>query len=63
MTTGDDLQLLQEEFPLWRFGTVWVSAGTRPDARRLTASKDGILITAWNAAELAMDIRREEKSA
>jgi hypothetical protein len=33
---------------------------TGPDARRLTATKDGVLLTAWTAAELARDIRREE---
>jgi hypothetical protein len=34
---------------------------TGPDARRLTATKDGVLLTAWTAAELARDIRWEEQ--
>ena len=55
-----DTDRLREEFPGWRFGTVWASAASGPDARRLYASKDGRLITAWTAAELAADIRREE---
>ena len=33
------------------FGTVWASAAG-PDARRLYASRDGVLITSWTAAEL-----------
>jgi hypothetical protein len=56
-----DLDDLGEQFPGWLFGTVWASAATGPDARRLTATKDGILLTAWTAAELARDIRREEQ--
>jgi hypothetical protein len=60
--SADDLNELREEFPAWRFGTVWATAATGPDQRRLWASRDGIMITAWNAAELAMDIRREENT-
>jgi hypothetical protein len=54
-----DLTHLREQFPGWRFGTVWASAASGPDRRRVWASKDGILLTAWNAAALAADIRRE----
>lgn len=65
--TGDepvpgDIAALREEFPGWRFGTVWTSAATAPDKRRLWAVKDGIMLSAWNRAELAQDIRREENS-
>src|SRR5262249_59956953 len=45
--------------PCWR----GAPAGARvlgPDAGRLYAAKDGRLITAWTAGELAADIRREE---
>jgi hypothetical protein len=56
-----DLDDLREQFPGWRFGTVWATAATGPDARRLTATKDGVLLTAWTAAELARDIRWEEQ--
>jgi hypothetical protein len=58
----DDLSQLREEFPGWRFGTVWASAASGPDKRRLYATKDGITVTAWNRFELAIDIRREENS-
>ncbi len=54
-----DLAQLRQQFPGWRFGTVWATAATRPDQRRLWAAKDGILLSAWNAAALAADIRRE----
>lgn len=57
-----DLDKLREQFPGWRFGTVWASAATGPDARRLWATRDGITITAWNAAELSLEIRREERA-
>jgi hypothetical protein len=58
-----DLEELQNQFPAWRFGTIWASAASGPDARRLYAAKDTILITAWDAAQLAADIRREEADA
>ncbi len=37
------------------------NGGQRTDARRLTATSEGILLTAWTAAELARDIRWEEQ--
>jgi hypothetical protein len=58
----DDLTKLREEYPSWRFGTVWATVATGPDVRRLTASKDGILLSAWNATELSQEIRREEQT-
>lgn len=56
-----DLDTLRRDCPRWRFGSVWASAASGPDARRLYAARDGRLITAWTAAELAADIRREER--
>ena len=52
---------LQREHPGWRIGTVWATAASGPDARRLTASREGVLLTAWTAAELARNIRWEEQ--
>jgi hypothetical protein len=46
----------------WRFGTVWASAASGPDARRLFASRDMTLLTAWNEHELAEKIRYERSS-
>ena len=58
----NDVIRLQREHPEWRIGTVWATAASGPDARRLTASREGVLLTAWTAAELARDIRMEEQS-
>jgi hypothetical protein len=58
---GGDLDGLRKEFAGsgFAFGSVWASAGTGPDARRLYASRDGVLITSWTAAELRIRIRDE----
>ena len=37
-------------------GTVWVSVASSPDARRLNATRDGIRVHAWSAAELSMAV-------
>ena len=57
-----DLDVLRDQFPGWTFGTVWTTAATGPDVRRLTARRDGILLSAWTAAGLAADIAREESA-
>lgn len=68
MTSGEaissDLADLRKEFAGsgFTFGSVWASAGTGPDVRRLFASRDGMLLTSWNAAELRMKIRYELSS-
>lgn len=63
MDERSDLDELREQFPCWRFGTVWASAASGPDKRRLYATNDGVTLTAWNRFELAADIRREERNA
>jgi hypothetical protein len=63
MPDTDDLTQLREEFPGWRFGTVWASACSGPDKRRLYATREGVTLTAWNRFELAADIRREEQTS
>jgi hypothetical protein len=60
--TDDDLAKLRRDHPAWNIGSVWASAASGPDARRLWASRDGVLLSAWTAAELARDIRREEQA-
>ncbi len=59
-----DLAELREQFADsgWRFSTMWASAGAGANARRLTATREGVLLTAWNAAELRMKIRAEQSS-
>lgn len=59
MAIPDDIAQLRAEFPGWTFGTVWVSAASGPDSRRIWAMRDGFLLSAWTAAELAADIRRQ----
>jgi hypothetical protein len=63
MTAADDVAKLREEYPRWRFGTVWATAASGPDARRLWATRDGITVTAWNASELRLKIAFEERQA
>jgi hypothetical protein len=55
-----DIAELQVEFPDWVISSVWCSAASRPDIRRLTARRGTILLTAWNKTELAISIRCEE---
>jgi hypothetical protein len=57
----DDLAKLRRDHPGWNFGSVWASAASGLDARRLWASRDGMLPSAWTAAELSRDIRHEEQ--
>ena len=56
-----DIADLRKEFEGtgFTFGTVWASAGSGPDARRLYASRGSALITTWSAAELRMRVREE----
>jgi hypothetical protein len=56
-----DVARLREQFPGWTFGTVWTTAASGPDRRRVWAMRDGILLSAWDAAELAARIEREEQ--
>jgi len=60
---GDDLAKLRQDYPAWNFGSVWATVASGPDVRRLWASRDGVLLTARSAAELARDIRREEQAS
>ena len=56
-----DIEQLREAHPLWRIGSVWASAASGPDARRLTASRDGIQVHAWSAEQLSACIAYEEE--
>jgi hypothetical protein len=55
----DDVQGLREQFPGWTFGTVWATAASGPDRRRIWAMRDGVLLSAWTAGELAAEISRQ----
>ena len=58
---GDDLTPLRAQHPGWHIGTVWISAATGPDAQRLDATRDGIRVYAWSAAELSACISEAER--
>jgi hypothetical protein len=57
-----DVARLREQFPGWTFGAVWTTAASGPDRRRVWAMRDGILLSAWTADDLAIDVRRETAS-
>jgi hypothetical protein len=56
-----DIERLGEAHPLWRIGSVWASAASGPDSRRLTASREGIQVHAWTAEQLSACIAYEEE--
>ena len=57
----EDLARLREEFPEWRFGTVWASAALDPHARRLWARHADVLLTDWTADGLRSAITAEQR--
>jgi hypothetical protein len=58
---ADDLDQLRDEFPGWRFGTVWTTVATGPDVRRVWARKDDVLLSDWNAGELRAAVSAEQR--
>lgn len=56
---ADDLAQLRATFPAWEIEARWTVAGTGPDSRYLLASRGGVTLSAWTAADLAAEIRRE----
>jgi hypothetical protein len=64
---ADDVAKLQREHPDWQISSVWTSAVSGPDFRRLMAYRytdnRRVLLTAWNAGELGAKIAREEQSS
>jgi hypothetical protein len=62
---NDDVARLEAAHPGWQISTVWASACSGPDARRLMAyrytGQRRVLLTAWTEAELSARIREEEQ--
>ena len=56
----DDLARLREQFPGWRFGSVWATAASGPDRRRIWARRGVAFLSAWTAEDLAASVGREE---
>lgn len=63
----DDVTKLRQDYPDWQISTVWATAASGPDVRRLMAYRQvdhqRVLLSAWNAAELSNKIRTEEESS
>ena len=57
---ADDIGQLKRDHPEWAIGSVWASAASGPDVRRLVAMRDGIQVHARTAAELSRLISYEE---
>jgi hypothetical protein len=56
-----DIERLRETHPGWLIGSVWASAGSGPDSRRLTASRGAVQVHAWTAEQLSACIAYEEE--
>lgn len=59
----DDLGELRQQYPGWQFGTVWATAGSGPDHRRIWAQCETILVTGRDAAEVRQQIAHERETA
>jgi hypothetical protein len=61
-----DLARLSAAYPDWQITSVWASACSGPDARRLMAYRytghRRVLLTAWTAAELSTRISEEDRA-
>jgi hypothetical protein len=57
-----DIEGLRQSYPLWQIDAAWVTRASGPDARRLTATREGIRVTAWTAAELTRKIADAERT-
>jgi hypothetical protein len=57
-----DIDRLNAQHPCWAFSVIWASANSGPDRRRLVATREGIRVDAWDAAELSAKIGAEEQA-
>jgi hypothetical protein len=55
-----DIERLRAQHPGWHIDTAWETAASGPDRRRLTATREGVRVTAWTAAELTRKIAERE---
>jgi hypothetical protein len=53
----DDLTWLHDQFPGWEFDSLWITANSGPDRRRLWACRGAVFLSAWTAPGLAEQIR------
>jgi hypothetical protein len=52
----DDIALLRATFCGWTFGSVWITAASGPDRRRLVAIRGEVVLSAWTADDLAAEL-------
>jgi hypothetical protein len=57
MEGTDEVAGLEAEFPQWRITARWSAAASGPEGRQLVARRDGVTVTAWDAAGLRRNIR------
>jgi hypothetical protein len=56
----DAIEQLRQQFPLWTIGSVWITSNSGPDRRRFWASRGDAFVSAWSAAVLAGEMRRQD---
>jgi hypothetical protein len=57
-----DIDRLRAQHPAWHIEAVWETAASGPDRRRLTATREGVRLAAWTAAELTRQIADAERT-
>jgi hypothetical protein len=57
-----DIERLRAQHAAWRIDAVWEAAASGPDRRRLTATREGVRLTAWDAAGLTRQIADAERT-
>jgi hypothetical protein len=57
----DDLSDLRSKHPSWTFNTVWQTSVSAADKRNITATRDGVVLSAMTPQLLSWKIQREEE--
>lgn len=61
MITDQELEAVKKDFPSWRYGSICTTVATRAGPpRKVTASRDGILVVAETEYELRQKLQHEE---
>ena len=60
---SDELDELRQQYPGWSFGTVWTTAATGPDHRRVWGQQGSVLVTGRDAAAVREQIAHERETA
>lgn len=57
-----DIERLRETYPAWAIGSLWTSAASGPDHRKLWATRGSVTVEAWTTAGLSERIAYEERA-